>query len=409
MPSDFGVQKKVGTDMSIHLLSISHKAAPVTIREFFGFSVAEQKDMMERLCQQKIIEECVILATCNRTELYVYSKSKSQDVFRVMKKALLVAAGQEENDEITKYIWRYYGESAIHHLFQVAAGLDSMVIGEDQILGQVKQAHETARNMGRCKTYLNTLFRDCVTGAKKVKTATDLSRASVSTASLAIKAAATQLGGLEHKKVMIIGASGKIGSILLKNLQGIQGIDLYVTTRNRSLSKKIHGDVGYSEVEYDDRYSYIEEMDVIASATASPHYTILYNEIKEYVATRQKVFLDLAVPTDIESKIGTIEGYSYFNMDDFNFVAQSNNEKKKKAAQMAGNILEEYELCYKRWLVFQEALPVMREVEEQFLALAEEKSPQRALQQMFYDIREESTPEELEKFFGGLGRYIKGR
>jgi len=292
-------------------------------------------------------------------------------------------------------------------LFQVTSGLDSMVIGEDQILGQVKQAHETARKLGVCKTYLNTLFRDAVTGAKRVKTETSLSKTPVSTASLAIKAAEETLGSLVHKKIMIIGASGKIGNIVLKNLQTIQGIEIYVTVRNRSVSKKIHSNPSFQTIEYDDRYSYMEKMDVIVSATTSPHYTVLYCHIMAGCSNKEKVFLDLAVPTDIESKIGTIDGYTYYNIDDFKRIAARNNEKKQMEAETAEFILESYEAQFNRWLVFQESLPIMRETKQRFLSCAEEKSSEKALQQMFYDIREKSSPEELSHFFKVLSHYLK--
>ena len=217
--------------MGIQIISISHKIAPLHIREMFAFSKEQQEDMMRKMTEHLEVSECVVLSTCNRTEMYVYSESESKGyVFNLMEEVLLEAAGATDEEEVGNYLLFFHGKKAIHHLFDVAAGLDSMVIGEDQILGQVKTAHQQARNIGTTGVYLNTFFRMAVTGAKKVKTDTDLSRTSVSTATLAIKVAEETLGSLKNKRVMIIGATGKIGGIVLMNLLSLGEAEIYVTT-----------------------------------------------------------------------------------------------------------------------------------------------------------------------------------
>ena len=192
--------------MGIQIISISHKIAPLHVREMFAFTKEQQEEMMRRMTDCLEVSECVVLSTCNRTEMYVYSESGSEGVvFNRMEDVLLECAGAQEEEDIGNYLLFFHGKKAIQHLFEVAAGLDSMVIGEDQILGQVKEAHKQARAIGATGVYLNTFFRMAVTSAKKVKTDTDLSRTSVSTATLAIKVAEEALGSLRGKKVMIIG------------------------------------------------------------------------------------------------------------------------------------------------------------------------------------------------------------
>ena len=291
-------------------------------------------------------------------------------------------------------------KKAIHHLFQVAAGLDSMVIGEDQILGQVKTAHKQAREAGTTGVYLNTFFRMAVTGAKKVKTETELSKTSVSTATLALKVAEEELGTLKDKKVLIIGATGKIGGIVLMNIQSLHQADIYVTTRKNKLIQTKHGNDDFTTIDYEDRYNYLDQMDVVISATSSPHYTLTYSKMKKQLTTaKRRVFVDLAVPMDIEAKISAVDDTCYYNIDDFTRIAKENNQKKLREAEAASGILDEYELQFEQWMVFQKSLSVMGKVRDNFVKVAEHKGVEKAFDHFFYWVRENNTPEDLETFF----------
>ena len=142
--------------MGIQIISISHKIAPLHVREMFAFTGEQQKHMMQEITEHLEVSECIVLSTCNRTEMYVYTDSESKgSVFNLMEDVLLGEAGAQDEEDIGNYLLFYHGKKAIHHLFQVAAGLDSMVIGEDQILGQVKTAHKQAREAGTTGVYLN--------------------------------------------------------------------------------------------------------------------------------------------------------------------------------------------------------------------------------------------------------------
>ena len=387
--------------MGIQIISISHKIAPLHIREMFAFTKEQQEDMMRKMTEHLEVSECVVLSTCNRTEMYVYSESESKGyVFNLMEEVLLNTAGADDEEEIGNYLLFFHGKKAIQHLFQVAAGLDSMVIGEDQILGQVKTAHQQARAIGTTGVYLNTFFRMAVTGAKKVKTDTDLSRTSVSTATLALKVAEESLGSLKGKKVMIIGATGKIGGIVLMNLLSLGEAEVYVTTRSNKVISTKHGQNDYIMIEYEDRYDYLDAMDVVISATSSPHYTLTCGRMKKSLQTdKPRVFVDLAVPMDIESKVISLGDISYFNIDDFTRIAKENNQKKLEEAKAASGILDEYELQFEQWMVFQKSLPVMARVRDNFMKVTEHKGVEKAFDHFFYWVRENNEPEDLEVFF----------
>lgn len=408
--------------MSIQLLSVSHKAAPLEIRQLFAFSLSQQIQLMRALKEDGQIKEVVVLATCNRTEVYVYSEEENERIIydKMMDIVTRFALENYENSNDTIYLSEYYrlyhGEKAIHHLFAVAAGLDSMVIGEDQILGQVKRAHEFAREQGMCGVYLNTFFRYCVTGSKRVKTETELSKTSISTATLAVKALQEQLGSLQGKNIMIIGASGKIGSIVLKNLQSIGGMHLYMTMRGVNAIKKeekidcthlSHVGATYEIIPYEERYHYIAKMDGIVSATASPHYTITEAHFKKYHTGKKTVFVDLAVPMDIEHKIQELEGTICYHMDDLQNAAKDNNERKKEEAKYAKKILKDYETQFKKWFLFQRSLQTVHTVIDHLTKTIEQKGSKKALSQFFYQMREDVDPEQLEVFLQAMEFYEK--
>lgn len=386
--------------MGISLISISHQSAPLKIRELFAFPEQVQVDLMRQMLERGFAQECVIISTCNRTEVYTYSEHAGSP-FTDMQNVLLEFAQAAEVDHMGDYVRFYSGTKAVRHLFHVAAGLDSMVMGEDQILGQVKRAHEQAKQAGTCEVYLNTLFRYAVTAAKKVKTRTDLSRTTVSTATMAVKAAEKTLGSLHGKKVMLIGASGKIGSVVLKNLQCVEGAEVYITSRNmRQACEDRHHKVTYQVMEYESRYDLMDEMDVIISATSSPHYTVTYDKLAKCLKTsKQRVLVDLAVPIDIEARTEWLPGVRRYDIDDFQELAKANNEKKQHEALAADQILQEVQLDFERWMVFQQALPEIGRMKAWMLQEAEKRGFERAIDKMFYRIRDNSSPESLRAFF----------
>ncbi len=391
--------------MSIRLISISHKSAPLAVRELFAFSKDKQGELGRILIEEGGAAESVVIATCNRTEIYTYfseTGEKRKNEFSKLQELILRESGAAAiTEDVSDYLRFYQDRKAVNHLFTVTAGLDSMVVGEDQILGQVKQALETAQEAGNTGKYLNTLFRYAVTCAKRIKTDTDLSKTSVSTATLAVKAAADAFGGsLEGKHVMVIGGTGQIGGIVLKNLYSLKGLHIYTTLRNVTLTHDAHRkSESDTVIDYKERYAYLDRMDVVISATASPHYTLTGTKAKEHLQTaKRRVFVDLAVPADIEKSISEFPDTFFYNMDDFEELAKANNRAKKEAVCQAGEILDEYEEEFLCWMIFQQAVPRMQEVKHWLEEEAEKKSFGKAIDKLFYRIRENASPEELTAF-----------
>lgn len=221
---------------------------------------------------------------------------------------------------------------------------------------------------------------------------------------MAIKAAEQGLGTLHGKKVMIIGASGKIGSTVLKNLQCIEGAEVYITSRNMGQAgEDHHHKITYRVMEYEKRYDLVNEMDAIISATSSPHYTLTYSKMAEKLVTEKpRVLVDLAVPIDIEAKVEKLPGIMRYDIDDFQELARTNNEKKQHEVVAADQILDEVQLDFERWMVFQLALPDMASFKEWMEQEAEKKGLDKAVDKMFYRLRDHSTPAELHALFGHL-------
>ncbi len=392
--------------MSIQMVSISHKTAPLSVRELFAFGADEQILILKTLNKHPFILESVMIATCNRTEIYVYSEEKhhSKEIFELIQQTLFEKI--KSDADISDYLRFYNDNKAIRHLFEVACGLDSMVIGEDQILGQVKTAHQQSMENHLCGTYLNTLFRYAVTAAKKVKTDTQLSKTPVSTASVAVKAAQDYVGALAGKKVMLIGCSGKIGGIVMKNLLADYHPELYVTARNvdgvHQMTDEHHHDT-YTQIPYSSRYQYVNDMDVMISATASPHYTLTYDNVKKFLKDKKRrAFVDLAVPLDIEGRIGQLEDVCCINIDDISQKAYINNQKKMQATEAAKAILDDYETEFKKWMIFQQSLSVMKHVKHSVLEDCEHKGFENAMDRLFYKVREHVDEAALENFMNCL-------
>lgn len=355
--------------MSIQLLSISHKTARASLRGRFVFDSEQTKDILKQLTepdeQQENtgIEEAVLISTCNRTELYCSGTPENQNFIR-MQHVLLAAAGIEKNSEThmaaLDAFRRFSDKNAIHHLFCVAAGLDSAVLGEDQILGQVRNAYFLAMESGYTKTTFHCLFQSAITAAKRMKTDTILSKSSISTAGLALKTAMECQQDLPVKNVMIIGASGKIGSIVLKDALDFQGLNIFITARHE-LPHPLHGqDMRYTVIPYEKRYEYIPDMDIVISATASPHYTVMKEHfLAQNPPVKKRVFFDLAVPADIEPEMLQVPETVCYSMEDMQELARQNNAAKLEALPKAKAILSKYEEQFVKNMAFGEALPAI--------------------------------------------------
>lgn len=388
----------------ILLLSLSFRNTPQKIREYFAFGNEDKKRLLKSLCSEELIDEAVVLITCNRTEIYVSSgndKSTSSIINIILEKCEDIIGINIDN--IRDYLLFYTGKSAVSHLYKVSAGLDSMLIGEDQILGQVKDAIEFARECDTAHLYLNTLFRDAVTEAKKIKTETMISKSGVSTATLALRAAKDVLNSFSGKNILIIGASGKIGDIVLKNALSYDFEQIYVTRRRHNIDMSPNAMDRVSIIEYNDRYDYIKNADVIVSATSGPHFTLTKEHIQENIVLgSKKVFIDLAVPCDIDERVSNLDNIYYYNMDDMKKFADENNEKKKISIEKANAMTDEGVEKFLKWALFQENLKVFSDATENLEKEMARIGEKKTLEHLFYKIRDNGSLEALQSIIDVL-------
>lgn len=367
--------------MEIITVGVSHETAPVAVRERISFTKKKQAELL-RYIKQNIAKECVILSTCNRCEFYI--AGGSGDKLTEYIKSLT-------DDCVMKYLRVLKNDDCAEHLMLTAAGLRSMILGEDQILGQVKDAHETAMKNDACGPYLNTLFRLAVTGAKRVKTDTLLSKTPVSAATVAIKLCRETLGALDGKNVLVIGASGKTGSIVLKDLTSVKNVNLYATSRRHGESvNKIDGAVN---VDYDKRYDILDICDAVISATSSPHFTLEKGKTAAALVTRKKrLFIDLAVPRDMD--IAEDEYNIYKNIDDLKEIANRNNEIKLTETEKAKRILKSYCDEFRVWRLFYDNRRVFDRAEDRI----ENESEKDHFRREIYRLKSENNYMKLYDF-----------
>ncbi len=319
----------------MYCISISHKSAPVEIRELFSFSMEEEGRFSEKILQNEHITECVVISTCNRAELYFCGDNHA---IHCVEQHLAEFKGIE-TERLLKYFLIFEQERAVKHLFMVACGMDSMLLGEDEILGQVRGAYERALEKGTTNYELNTLFQAAISCAKKIKTDTKVSKTPVSIATLAANEILRYPG--ENKTVLMIGLSGKMGGIIYKNIYGRDNLHIIGTTRNHCKEFDIKSDQ-VTWVDYHNRYDYVEEADIIVSATTSPHYTITFHEVSEKIKTdKQRLFIDLSVPTDIDQNMVKLPGAILYDIDHYRGLSETNNAVKQKEMEFAGLIMEE--------------------------------------------------------------------
>lgn len=330
--------------------SINYKTADAGIRRKFAFTPEQRSALTHKLLSEGV-RECIVLCTCNRTE--VYYCADQPDCTGTVRRTLEAFSGISAGD----YLMQFQGKSAVNHLFRVACGIESMVIGEDEILGQTKAAYQEATLSNAVQYELHVTFQAAIACAKKIKTCTTLSGVPVSVATLA----ANEAAGLgEQVRVLLIGATGKIGSSVMKNLLSHPNVKLTVTLRshsNRHLSFQ-----GVETADYAGRYQLAEQADCIISATAGPHLTITKKGLTERCTRLPGLLIDLAVPPDVDSAVAGMEGVRLIGIDHFEKLAAGNNALKASGAEAAAAMIGEETDALCRTLLFHDFLPYMEKL-----------------------------------------------
>lgn len=345
--------------MFLLTLGLNHKTAPVEVREKLTFPEQTLHDALTRLSKMPAIEGCTILSTCNRTEIYATVLDVKQGMGNV--RQFLADCLQDEICEIDKYIYTHTLYDSVRHLFKVAAGLDSMILGETQILGQVRLAYQRACEHGATNAILNTLFQQAITVGKRVRTETEIDRNAVSISYAAVELGKQIFGSLEGKAILIIGA-GKMSELTAKHLVSNGVTNVWVANRSFDKACVLAEHFGGEAIHFENLFEYMGKADIVISCTAASHYVIIPENIKDVVAQqpdRPLFLIDIAVPRDIHPEVGTIPGVKLYDIDDMQNVVDRNLEERRKEAVKAQKIVEEEITIFLKWLNTQFVTPTI--------------------------------------------------
>jgi glutamyl-tRNA reductase len=338
---------------------VNHKTAPVEVRERLAFPENSIPGALDRLRSGNGVSEVLILSTCNRVEITVTTEDDA-DSHAALDSFMVEARGAQ--------VYRYEGREAIHHLFRVAASLESMVVGEPQILGQMKAAYAISKSNGAMNGLLESVMSRAFSVAKRVRSETGIGQMAVSVSYAAVELARKIFGSLSGKTVMIIG-SGKMSELAARHLRRSGCSHIFVTNRTHSRAEEIARLFDGTAVEYARFTGMLPEADIVITSSAAPHYVLSKEDMQRVVSARKNkpVFvIDIGVPRNVDPSVNSVDNVFLYDIDDLQGVVNNNLEGRRKEAERAERIVsEEVDRMISR-LKVQEVTPTILGLQGQF-------------------------------------------
>lgn len=344
----------------IVVVGLNHETAPVAVREAFAFSKERLPDALARLREDAGLAEAMILSTCNRVEVYGRSTEPAAEAVA----AFLAGFHGRQASEVAPHLYRLEGEAAVRHAFRVAASLDSMVLGEPQILGQVREAYETADRAGSLGSVLNALRNRSIAAARRARSETAIGRNAVSVSHVAVELARKIFGDLRERSVLLVGA-GKMSELAARQMvrDGAKATVLGMRTFVRA--EQLAAALGGRAAPFESLREELTRADVLISGTGAPGTVIHRPEVEAAQSARRgrPLFLiDIAVPRDIDPDVSRVPGVFLYDVDDIKKVAEANLRERRKDASAAEAILEEEVRAFLEWRRSLEVVPVLVEL-----------------------------------------------
>lgn len=365
--------------MPLFTVGISHHTAPIEIREKVAIARSDYSDRVSQLCALPGIEEVLILGTCNRTEIYCLSTAAGKSgLIEWIHRVNDIPAG-----DLDKHLYQHEGEDAARHLIRVASGLDSLVLGETQILGQLKDAWQQAHDAGSLGKVLDRLFQHTFNAAKSIRTNSGISDHTVSVAYTAVVLARQIFGDLSSQTVVLIGA-GEMIQLCGRYLRDHGIAKLLIVNRSRDKAEELAAELGATALTLDQLQEALPRADILISSTASPDPVIMKADIKAALRQRRHrpMFLvDIAVPRDIDPEISKVKDVYLYTIDDLQQVVDENMEQRNAAAQSASGEVDEAVSGFMRWMSGIRAARTLKKIRAQSHEY-EEELRERALRKL---------------------------
>jgi glutamyl-tRNA reductase len=374
----------------LFVVGISWRTAPVAVREKLAFREDEVPDALRAMKQLAEVGEALLVSTCNRVEVYGVSKP-GQDATSAVRRFLAEQRKQKPAD-IADKIYDHRGSDAIRHVFRVAAALDSLVLGEAQILGQLKEAYGVAGKSGTSGPVLGRCLERAFGAAKRVRTETAIARGAANVSTVAVDLAHRVFGDLSGKSVLVVGA-GKMSTLAARHLYANGAKYIIVTNRSPEKAEALAAEIDGIAKPWDKLVDLLAEADVVISSTGAREPILtkpLFKKVTKARRYRQIVVIDIAVPRDAEPVIGEMENVFLYDIDDLEKVVASNLAERGKAADQAGKIVEHEVGQFEHWLRSQGVVPTIRALREKFASIADAEV-QKVLDQL---ARKEHSPQQ---------------
>ncbi|HEY6467932.1 MAG TPA: glutamyl-tRNA reductase [Candidatus Acidoferrales bacterium] len=322
--------------MRYQLIGVNHASAPLDVRERLAIAESRLPESCRQLAAHPGIEEGLILSTCNRVEMITHTINGSADLRGFVREHFHLSPG-----ELDSHVYEFRDKDAVRHVFRVASSLDSMVVGEAQILGQVKEAYATARAVGAVRTQLDQLLTRAFAVAKRVRTETAVGSSSVSIASVAVELAKKIFGTLQGKSVFIVGA-GKMSELAARHLMAHGCTAIFVSNRTFERAAGLAHKFGGEAIKFDDLYNTCDRADIVITSTGSPVAIFRREHGEQFLARRKNrpmFFIDIAVPRDVSPEMAKLDGIFAYDIDDLQQAVSSHVADRRKEAELAEAII----------------------------------------------------------------------
>ena len=353
--------------MGLIVVGLSHHTAPVDLREQVVYSKGDAVEALKRLKAGPGVPQALLLSTCNRTELYALAADDEAAVARV-RELIFDGRMKSANGNAEQYLYRRQGIEVVHHLYRVVCGLDSMVVGEAQILGQIKDAYELSRRADSTGTVLHRLIDGAVRVGKRARTETDIGNGSVSVASIAVELAEKVFQNLKGRRALLIGA-GENGKLVAQHLLAHEISSLTIANRTLSRAEALADELGGEAIPLAELEEAMSRVDIVVSTTGAPEPVITHDLVRRAMKRRpggSLVLLDIAVPRDIDPAVDRETDVFRFDMDALQGVVDQNFERRKSEIPTVEKLIETEVGAFLSWWASLDAGPVIRDLHAEF-------------------------------------------